>query len=75
MLSGRRFDLKTLDVSLTGSLVEFVEHPHIVQGTGLDIRLDIGFVAKARVCRISRTVQGNLTAGLVFDRLDFSREA
>lgn len=75
LVGNRRFGFRTLDVSIGGTLVEFEDHPVIETGDGLDISLDIGFVAKARVCRISRNLNGLLTAGLIFDTLDFSRES
>lgn len=75
IVEGRRFGFRTLDVSIGGTLIEFEDHPVIETGDGFDISLDIGFVAKARVCRISTSLNGQLTAGLIFDTLDFSRES
>lgn len=75
LVGGRRFGFRTLDVSIGGSLVEFEGQPEIEQGAGIDLSLDIGFIARARVCRVSRNVKGLLTAGLIFERLDFSRKA
>ena len=74
MLGGTRINLKTHNVSLAGSLVEFEDPPHLEKGSDIDIRLDIGFVAKARISRISRNVNGNLMVGVAFDRLNFSGE-
>ena len=75
MLDGIRIRLKTHDVSLAGSLVEFSNPPTLEKGSCIDVRLDIGFVAKARISRISRNANGNLMFGLAFDRLYFSKEA
>ena len=72
MFDGNRINLKTHDVSLGGSLVEFENPPPIEQGTSIEVRLEIGFDVKARVCRISQTANGNLMIGLIFDKLDFS---
>ncbi|MHB1100150.1 MAG: PilZ domain-containing protein [Burkholderiales bacterium] len=74
ILDGARIKLKTHDVSLAGSLVEFEYPPDLEKGSNIDIRLDIGFVAKARISRISRNVNGKLVFGLAFDRLYFSRD-
>ena len=74
MLDGIRVRLKTHDVSLAGSLVEFSNAPPLEKDSCIDVRLDIGFVAKARISRISRNVNGKLMVGLAFDRLYFSKD-
>lgn len=72
MLDGIRVNLKTHDVSLGGSLVELENPPPIEEGLSIDVRLEIGFDVKARICRISKSENGNLMIGLIFDKLDFS---
>ncbi|MBY0577967.1 MAG: PilZ domain-containing protein [Burkholderiales bacterium] len=72
MMDGIRVNLKTHDVSLGGSLVELEDPPELEEGSTIDVRLEIGFDVKARVCRVSKTANGNLMIGLIFDKLDFS---
>ncbi len=74
-LDGTRIPLKTHDVSLGGSLVELESSPELEEGAKIDVRLEIGFDVKARVCRITRAQNGNLLIGLIFDKLDFSSSA
>ena len=72
MVDGIRIGLKTHDVSLGGSLIELESTPELSEGANIDLRLEIGFDVKARVCRIMRAPNGNLMIGLIFDKLDFS---
>lgn len=72
MLDGIKVNLKTHDVSLGGSLVELENAPPLEEGRSIDVRLEIGFDVKARICRISRSEDGGLMIGLIFDKLDFS---
>ncbi len=72
VLDGIRVNLKTHDVSLGGSLIELEEAPHLAEGASIDVRLEIGFDVKARICRISKSENGKLMIGLIFDKLDFS---
>jgi hypothetical protein len=70
IFNGDNLDLRTHDVSLGGTLVEFVSPCSITEGAKLRLYLDIGFVGRAVVCRVITYDNGTLF-GLKFDRFDF----
>jgi len=70
IINGNNVDLKTHDVSQGGALVEFVAPPPLKNGTRLRIRLDIGLIGKATVCRVN-TRDNRTLYSLKFNRFDF----
>jgi hypothetical protein len=69
-INGINIDLKTHDVSLGGTLVEFVTPSSLKGATKVRVRLNIGFSGRAIVCRVN--THDNCTLhGLKFDRFDF----
>ena len=69
IIDGSSVDLKTHDVSQGGALVKFVTHTCLKNGTKLLIRLDIGFMGRAIICRII-TRDNRTLYSLKFDRFD-----
>jgi hypothetical protein len=72
VLEGTRIDFKTHDVSLGGSLVELEHGEPLQPGMPLDVRLNAGFGARARVCWAGRGADGKTLVGIKFEQLDFS---
>ncbi len=69
IINGRNVALKTRDLSLGGALVEFASAASLKTGTGLRILLNIGFMARASICRVS-TLDDGVLYGLRFSRFD-----
>lgn len=70
IINGSNVDLKTCDVSQGGALVEFAAPPALKKGMRLRVRLNIGFIGRAIVCRIN-TRDNRTLYSLKFDRFDF----
>lgn len=70
VIDGNRIDLKTHDISLDGSLIEFIGQCVLDSCKKFDIYLDIGFIGKASICRVT---QSGLF-GIKFDRFEFSSD-
>lgn len=69
IINGKNVALKTHDLSLQGALVEFAPTTSLEIGTALRILLNIGFIARASVCRID-TLNDGILYGLRFTRFD-----
>ncbi len=70
IINGSNVDLKTHDVSQGGALVEFVALTSLKKGTKLRVRLNIGFIGRAIICRVNTSNNCTLYS-LKFDRFDF----
>lgn len=69
IINGINVDLQTRDVSQGGSLVKFATHVPLRQGTKLLIRLEIGLLGRAIICRASAGDNSTLYS-IRFDRFD-----
>jgi hypothetical protein len=72
LLEGMRVEFQTHDVSLGGSLMELDRDLPLQPGMPLDVRLNAGFGARARVCWAGRGAAGKTMVGIKFEQLDFS---
>jgi len=72
LLEGMRVAFQTHDVSLGGSLMELDHDQPLQPGMPLDVRLNAGFGARARVCWAGRGAAGKTLVGIKFEQLDFS---
>lgn len=70
IIDGSNVDLRTYDVSQGGAQVEFLTPHSLKVGTKLRVRLNIGFIGRAIVCRVDKR-NSRTTYGLRFDRFDF----
>lgn len=70
IINGCNIDLKTHDISQGGALVEFATPPSLKTGMPLRLQLNIGFVGKAVVCRVTTRDKRTLYS-LKFERFDF----
>jgi hypothetical protein len=69
IINGSNVDLKTCDVSQGGALVQLFTHTHLKNGTKLLVRLEIGFMGRAIICRFN-TRDNCALYSLKFDRFD-----
>jgi len=72
LLEGLRVEFQTHDVSLGGSLMELDGDLPLQPGMPVDVRLNAGFGARARVCWAGRGANGKTLVGIKFEQLDFS---
>jgi hypothetical protein len=70
IINGDNVDLRTLDISQGGALVEMVTPASLKEGSRLRVHLNVGFVGRAIVCRINHH-HNRILYGLKFDRFDF----
>lgn len=69
IIRGHHFDLTTHDVSQGGALVKFFTSSSLQKGTKINIRLNIGFIGRALICRINTHDNCDLYS-VKFDRFD-----
>lgn len=66
IINGSNIEMRTRNVSQGGGLVKFATHITLKKGMKLLVRFDIGFMARAIICRC-----GNDTLySIMFDRFD-----
>jgi len=69
IVNGKNVGLKTHDLSLGGALIEFPSAAPLKAGTRLRILLNIGFMARASICRIN-TLNDRVLYAIRFHRFD-----
>ena len=69
IVNGSNVDMRTRDISEGGAQVEFVTHVPLKKGTKLLVRLGIGFMGRAVICRCG-THDNRVLYSLRFDRFD-----
>ncbi len=70
IINGSNIDLQTHDISQGGALVEFAAAPSLKKGARLRVRLNVGFIGRAVICRVA-TRNNRTLYSLRFDRFDF----
>lgn len=66
IINGSNVDMRTRNVSQGGGLVKFASHITFKQGMKLLVRFDIGFMARAIICRCDN----DALYSIMFDRFD-----
>jgi len=69
IINGSNVDLKTRDISQGGALVEFVTHVSFRKGMKVLVRLGIGFMGRAVICRRDAS-NNSVLYSIQFDRFD-----